>query len=54
MQEAQEGFNMDDVKELLFSQTMAAYSKEKQYQTYIQQLEARIKELENAESNTND
>ena len=38
-------FSMEDVKELVFTTTMNAYSERKQLVTYIAQLEARVKEL---------
>jgi len=41
-------FNMEDVKELLFSQTMAAYNEKKQMQAYIAQLETKVKEFEDS------
>ena len=39
-------FSMEDVKEMLFSQALNAYQEKKQMTAYIQQLEAKIKELE--------
>lgn len=39
-------FSMDDVKELLFKQTMNSYNTEKQLINYIKQLETKLKELE--------
>ena len=36
---------MEDVKEILFNQTMASYTKEKQLVAYIKQLEEQLKEV---------
>ncbi len=42
-------FNMEDVKEILFNQTLAAYNEKKGMISYIKQLEEKIKELEENE-----
>ena len=39
-------FNMEDVKELLFNQTIASYQERKGMVKYIKQLEEKIKSLE--------
>lgn len=39
-------FTMDDVKELIFKVQMSTYNSEKQYVSYIKQLEGKVKELE--------
>jgi len=44
-----ENFSMDDVKELLFNQTISAYQEKKSMIAYIKQLEEKIKGLEEEE-----
>ena len=51
----QEGqFGMDDVKEMVFAQTLAAYNEKKQILNYVSQLEERIKELEEVQKAAED
>jgi len=47
-----ENFSMEDVKELLFNQTLAAYQEKKNMLAYIKQLEDRVKELEDSKTET--